>query len=108
MSISFQSLGVVGRLFPLIKSGEKTSTIRWREQHITPGLLRFFNDDDPSQSIEVVATRCTEMPLSEAAGFVGREDEWPDQIMLAGMREHYPEIELESIVEVIEFRLPAT
>lgn len=100
-----QSLRVVGRLFPLIKNGEKTSTIRWRDQHINPGLLRFINNDDVSQSIEVVATRCTEMPLHDAAEFLGRKDEWPDQIMLIGMREHYPEIELESIVQVIEFRV---
>ena len=31
MSHSVQTLRVVGRLFPLILSGEKTSTIRWRE-----------------------------------------------------------------------------
>ncbi|MEL6466035.1 MAG: ASCH domain-containing protein [Pseudomonadota bacterium] len=107
MSSSLQSLGVVGRLYPLIRSGEKTSTIRWREKQIAPGPLQFFNDDDPSQSIEVIAIACTEMPLSDAANFVGRADEWPDQIMLEGMREHYPEIELTSTVQVIEFKLPS-
>jgi hypothetical protein len=45
------------------------------------------------------------MPLCDAASFVGREEDWPDSVMLAGMREHYPEIELTSIVQVIEFRL---
>lgn len=46
------------------------------------------------------------MPLSEVASFVGKTDEWPDQIMLEGMREHYPEIKLSSIVQVIEYRVP--
>jgi hypothetical protein len=46
------------------------------------------------------------MPLSEAAAFVGRADEWPDAIMLEGMREHYPEIVLSDVVQVVEFKLP--
>jgi hypothetical protein len=102
-----QSLGVVNRLFPLILSGEKTSTIRWRETRVSPGLLTFVNDDDLSQTVQVQVTRCTDMPLDQVAQFVGRADEWPDHIMLEGMREHYPEVELSSIVQVIEFcRLP--
>ena len=101
-----QSLGVVGRLFPLILAGEKTSTIRWREQHIVPGPMTFICDDDPSQTVVVMVTRCTEMPLHDAAHFVGKSDEWPDEIMLEGMREHYPGIELSSVVEIVEFRPP--
>ena len=46
------------------------------------------------------------MPLSDAASFVGKADEWPDQVMLDGMREHYPEIEILSMVQVIEYKLP--
>lgn len=38
-----QELSVVGRLFPLILDGSKTSTIRWNERPITPGLLRYVN-----------------------------------------------------------------
>lgn len=92
MSENVQSLGVVSRLFPLILSGEKTSTIRWREQEISPGQLTFFNLDDPTQSVDVQAVRCTEMPLSLAARYVGREDDWPDEIMLEGMRDFRPSL----------------
>lgn len=105
MSNQIQTLGVVDRLFPDILSGRKTSTIRWRERQITPGRLRFVCDGDTSKTADVEATRCTSMPLHEAAAFVGRAEEWPDDVMLKGMREHYPEIELTSIVQVVEFRL---
>jgi len=46
--------------------------------------------------------------LGEAAQFVGRAQEWPDAIMLEGMREHYPEIQLSSIVQVVEFAPPSS
>lgn len=101
-----QHLGVVKRLFPLIVSGAKTSTIRWGEQRVHPGLLQFNCDEDPSQTIVVNVVRCTDTPLADAASFVGRADEWPDDIMLAGMREHYPKITLADIVQVVEFEPP--
>ncbi len=47
------------------------------------------------------------MPLSEAARFLGREAEWPKQIMLEGMREHYPDIRWEDEVQIIEHLPPA-
>jgi len=101
-----QSLPVVARLFPLILSGEKTSTIRWREGPIGLGPLKFLCEGDPDKSVVVEVLRCTEMPLCEAAAFVGRAEDWPDDVMLEGMREHYPAIELSSRVEVVEFALP--
>ena len=107
MPDAMQTLGVVGRLFPAILSGEKTSTIRWREPPISPGPLRLVHDDDPSQSVVVHVRRCTEMPLSAAASFVGKADEWPDDVMLRGMREHYPDIELSDLVQVVEYEPPS-
>ncbi len=106
MTKSIQNLAVVERLFPLIVSGEKISTIRWRERHITLGPLIFFCKEDPNLTVLVTVTRCTEMPLSDAAAFVGRSDEWPDTIMLTGMQEHYPDIALSSLVQVIEYDPP--
>ncbi len=102
-----QELGVVGRLFPDIVNGSKTSTVRWRERHIEPGLMRYICDDDPRKTATVLVTRCTSMPLSEAASFVGKADVWPDDVMLAGMREHYPDIKLSDVVEVIEHLPPS-
>lgn len=107
MTDSIQFLGVVNRLFPQILNGEKTSTIRWQERHILAGPMKFVCDGNPSQTVEVEVFRCTDMPLSEVASFVGKANEWPDQIMLEGMREHYPDIQLTSIVQVIEYKPPA-
>jgi hypothetical protein len=97
-----QTLGVVGRLFPLILSGEKTSTIRWREARIVPGPMRYVRDDDPAASAVVKVIKCTDMPLAGVAAYLGKSREWSDDVMLAGMREHYPEIELTDIVQLIE------
>jgi hypothetical protein len=94
-----QSLAVVARLFPLILSGEKTATIRFGEARIAPGPMRYVCAGDPDRTVIVEVVRCTDMPLSEAARFLGREAEWP--------REHYPEIEWGDIVQVIEHRAPA-
>jgi hypothetical protein len=102
-----QTLKVVARLFPLVESGEKTSTIRWREHRIEPGLMTYVCEGDDCRSAVVRVTKCTDMPLSEAATFLGRQEEWPDTVMLEGMREHYPEIELTSIVQVVEHLSPA-
>lgn len=106
MTDNIQVLGVVDRLFSEIVSGEKTSTIRWKERKIVVGLMKFVSDGLKSQTVLVDVVRCTDMPLSEAASFVGKLDEWPDQIMLEGMREHYPDIQLSSTVQVIEYKLP--
>ena len=101
-----QQLAVVARLFPLIVSGEKTSTIRWRETKIEPGPMTYFCESDPAKRAVVLVTRCKCMPLAEVATFLGRADEWPDDVMLEGMREHYPEIELTDVVQVIEHLTP--
>lgn len=105
MSTSIQTLGIVSRLFPAVVSGEKTSTIRWRETRIAPGPMRYVCDED-GRSVIVVVVRCTDMPLSSVAAYLGKTDEWPPDVMLAGMREHYPDIELDEIVQVIE-HMPA-
>jgi hypothetical protein len=103
-----QQLGVVPRLFPLIVSGDKRSTIRWREPRIVPGPMLYVCDGNPSQSVMVEVVRCTDMPLSDAARHLGREADWPRDVMLEGMREHYPQIEWTDIVQVIEHLPPQT
>ena len=101
-----QTLGVVPRLFPLIESGEKTSTIRWREAPIAMGRMRYVCDGVASRTVIVEVTRVTRMRLDQAAALLGRQDEWPDDVMLEGMREHYPAITLADEVDVIEHLTP--
>jgi hypothetical protein len=102
-----QELTIVPRLFPLVVSGAKRATIRWREPEIRPGLMRYVCDDDPTRSVVVRVVRSTRMPLSAAAAYLHHEREWPPEVMLDGMREHYPDIELDDIVQVIEHLPPA-
>ena len=101
-----QSLKVAGRLLPMVLNGEKTHTIRWRETRIRPGPMRYVSEGDSEKTVVVLVTRCTDVPLSKAAALVGKQDIWPDKIMLSGMREHYPDIELDDIVQVVEHLAP--
>ena len=101
-----QRLGVVDRLWTPLMAGEKRSTIRFGEPPIVVGPLTYVNDDHPLQTAGVMVTRVTRMKLSDAAAFLGRRDEWPDDVMLEGMREHYPTITLDDEVQVIEHSAP--
>lgn len=101
-----QELQVVARLFPAVLSGAKRSTIRWREAEIRPGLMRYVCVGKPAQTTVVRVVRVTSMPLADAAGYLGTADEWPPLAMLAGMREHYPDIELHDTVQIIEHLSP--
>jgi hypothetical protein len=102
-----QTLGVVPRLWPDLLAGRKTSTIRWREGPVTTGLLRYVCDGDASASVVVLVTKVTRMKLGDAAAYLGREEEWPPPVMLAGMREHYPDITLDDEVDIVEHLTPA-
>jgi hypothetical protein len=101
-----QSLRLAERLFPLVISGEKTHTIRWREPPMHPGPMRYVCEGDTEKTVVVLVTRCKDVPLSQAAALVGKQDIWPDTIMLSGMREHYPDIELDDVVQVVEHLTP--
>ncbi|MGB3257936.1 MAG: hypothetical protein WBG89_07900 [Ornithinimicrobium sp.] len=101
-----QQLSVVGRLFPAILDGSKRSTIRWKESPILPGVMTYVSDEPPHRSVQVMVTACSSMPLSEAAAFLGRKTDWPDEVMLTGMREHYADIALTDTVDVIEHLTP--
>ncbi|PHQ98643.1 MAG: hypothetical protein COB39_08320 [Marinosulfonomonas sp.] len=68
--------------------------------------MLYVCDGAPEQSVIVNVIRCTDMPLSKAAAYFGMSDEWPDDVMLSGMRKHYPDIKLSDIVQVIEHTPP--
>ena len=101
-----QELQVVARLFPSVISGAKRSTIRWRETEIHPGLMRYTCVGNDNETTVVRVTRVTSMPLADVASFLGIEADWPPEIMLEGMREHYSEIRLADVVQVIEHLSP--
>ena len=101
-----QRLGIVPRLQAALLSGEKHSTIRYAEPDILPGPLAYHCEADGSPVAVVEVTRVTKMRLSEAAEFLGKAEEWPPPVMLAGMREHYPGIDLDDTVQVVEHGAP--
>lgn len=100
-----QSLMIVPRLLPEVRAGHKLHTIRWREPEIVPGIMLYVNTQDASDTVQVVVTCVETMKLSDVADRMGKSQEWPDQVLLQGMREHYPAIVMDSEVEVI-YHLP--
>lgn len=101
-----QTLPIVSRLLPEVRAGHKRHTIRWRERAISPGPLCYINADDAHDTVNVWVTAVVPMPLSAVAEYLGKSDEWPDPVLLEGMREHYPAIRLDSVVEVIHHSAP--
>lgn len=101
-----QTLLIVPRLLPEVRAGHKRHTIRWRERAISPGPLCYINANDPHDMVNVWVTAVMPMPLSAVAEYLGQSDEWPDGVLLEGMREHYPAIRLDSVVEVIHHSAP--
>ena len=101
-----QRLTLAEHLFEPLLNGEKKATIRWREPVIAPGVMEYYNDVTPDRRVVVWVTRCDTMSLSEVAGFLGMEDVWPDNVMLSGMREHYPEIQMHDLVQVVSHLSP--
>jgi hypothetical protein len=69
--------------------------------------MRYVCDGDVSRTTIVWVTRCTQMPLAEAAQFVGRASEWTKDVMPSGMREYYPNIEWTDKVQIVEHLTPA-
>ncbi|THB84350.1 ASCH domain-containing protein [Pantoea allii] len=102
-----QQLTLVPRLVPDVRSGAKTSTIRWQESDIVTGPLKLVNEQDAADAVIVWVTRIETLRLNEVAARLGKEAEWPDAALLEGMREHYPEIRLNSEVQLITHLTPA-
>lgn len=68
--------------------------------------MRYVRDGDPTTSCVVWVTGCTDLLLAQAAAFLGKERDWPRDVMLAGMREHYPAIAWEDVVQIVEHLTP--
>ncbi|EMH4161171.1 hypothetical protein RJ498_000370 [Pluralibacter gergoviae] len=101
-----QRLLIVPRLMPEVRAGKKRHTIRWQEAAIHPGPLLYINTACPDDVVRVTVTHVITLPLSRVAAHLDKTDAWPDSVLLEGMREHYPAIELNSLVEVIHHSAP--
>ena len=99
-------MDVVEKLFPLVLTGEKTCTIRFHEQRMTIGSMVYWCGGNSGNTVVVWVNRCTDLQLIEAAEFLGKTEEWPEKVMLDGMRVHYPNIQLTDTVQVVEHYSP--
>ena len=100
-----QSLMIVPRLLPEVRAGLKLHTISWQEPEILPGPMLYVNLQDAADTVLVVVTHVETMRLFDVASRMGKSAEWPDRVLLQGMREHYPAIVMDSEVMVI-YHLP--
>lgn len=96
------------RLIPDVRSGKKQHTIRWGEEKIIPGPMQYVNADEDSDTLVVQVTQVKTMKLCSVARYLGWLEEWPDEVLLSGMREHYPDIRIDSEVAVIHHLVPLT
>lgn len=71
------------------------------------GPLRRVNQQDETDAVIVWVTQVETLRLSEVAATQGKQEDWPDEVLLEGMREHYPEIRLSSEVQLIAHLTPA-
>lgn len=70
--------------------------------------MQYVNADDDSDTLLVQVTEVKTMMLNSVARHLGKLEEWPDEDLLSGMQEHYPDIRLDSEVAVIHHLLPLT
>ncbi|MBY4890687.1 ASCH domain-containing protein [Pantoea sp. DY-15] len=84
-----------------VRSGLKSHTIRWHDKEIIPGPMLQVNASDSSWTVLVIVTEVKEMSLSSVATYLGKQSEWTEDVLLLGMREHYPENELNFMVGTI-------
>lgn len=102
MKSGIQRLELVDRRFPALLSGEKRDTIRWNEGHIEPGYLIYYASDNSrwKTMVWVTATRYTTLASLAPVAAQAPEE------LLAVMRRHYPNIELDTEVLFVEHLSP--
>lgn len=97
-----QSLELCDRFFSEVVGGDKRQTLRFNEGDITEGYLEFFGSDTPDLRVLVYVTEVTNAPLSSFAEYY----ETTPEILLEQMRSHYDDIQLDSIVSLINHLCP--
>lgn len=64
--------------------------------------MRYVCVSDDTKTVDVMVVKCIDMQLSEAAPYLGKLDEWSDEIMFERMRRQFPEINLAYPVQVFD------
>lgn len=100
-----QALELVDRYFDALFAGQKRNTQRYQEQRTEPGFLIFEASDDPVLLALVWVEDVIYTALRDVHDAVGGEKYSPDEL-LAGMRKHYPDIQLDSEIMVVKHLSP--
>lgn len=101
-----QALELVDRFFDDLFAGKKRNTWRYKEQPVTPGFLVFEASVDPQLIALVWVDDVAHVKLADVHTVLEGENTPPDEL-LAGMRRHYPDIELDSEVMIVKHISPA-
>src|SRR5690606_19352220 len=102
-----QTLELVDRRWNDLLKGQKLDTIRFNEGTIVPGLLRYLNCDDSSKTCIVYVTNVQSIPLHDVLKYSKDLERKPDEgALLSLMREHYPAITLDTVVDYIQHLSP--
>lgn len=101
-----QRLELVDRLFDDVFSGKKRNTKRYKDKAIQEGHLLYEASEDPQLKALVWVTGVEPMLLSEVKKKVEDEKSASLDDLLRRMRSHYPEINLDTQIEVVKHMTP--
>lgn len=91
------------RYYHSVATGEKTSTVRWREAVSVGPVLLYFEDDDrgplKGEVLSASEHHLEELPRER----LGLSGETAVEEYVAGLRRHYPEMPADAVVAVVEF-----
>lgn len=104
---NIQRLELVDRLFDDVFSGKKKNTKRYKDKKITEGYLLYEASEDEKLKALVWVTNVETMPLSQVREKVEEEKNTSIDDLLRRMRSHYPEISLETKIEVVMHLSPS-
>lgn len=101
-----QRLELVDRLFDDIFSGKKKNTKRYKDKKITEGYLLYEASENNQLRALVWVTNVETMPLFEVVKRVEEERNTSVDDLLRRMRSHYPDISLDTRIEVVMHLTP--
>lgn len=104
---NIQRLELVDRLFDDVFSGKKRNTKRYKDRKIAEGYLLYEASENKNLRALVWVTKVETMPLSQVKEKVEEEKNTSLDDLLSRMRSHYPEISLDTKIEVVMHLTPS-
>lgn len=104
---NIQRLELLDRLFDDVFSGKKRNTKRYKDRKIAEGYLLYEASENKNLRALVWVTKVETMPLSQVKEKVEEEKNTSLDDLLSRMRSHYPEISLDTKIEVVMHLTPS-